>query len=162
MKIKYLIDEDFINYKTASMFIGTAYCNGKCYKDLGMSCDMCQNHEMMTDGIFIDVDIRNLIERYIRNDITEAIIFAGLEPFDQFHDIKEFIDIFRNEYHNEDDIIIYTGYNKDEILDKVNELTKYKNIIIKYGRYVPNQSDHLDTVLGVKLASDNQYAEKIS
>ena len=35
-------------------------------------------------------------------------------------------------------------------------------IIIKYGRFIPNQQKHYDEILGVYLASDNQYAEKIS
>ena len=41
-------------------------------------------------------------------------------------------------------------------------LKQYKNIYIKFGRYVPNQNEHYDEVLGVKLVSDNQYGEKIS
>jgi hypothetical protein len=40
-------------------------------------------------------------------------------------------------------------------------LWDYKNIIIKYGRYIPNQTPHYDEVLGVYLASDNQYAVRI-
>ena len=39
-------------------------------------------------------------------------------------------------------------------------VTNYNNIIIKFGRYIPNQGTHFDKVLGVKLASDNQYALK--
>ena len=61
-----------------------------------------------------------------------------------------------------DDIIIYTGYDKNEIEDQIMILKKYKNIIVKFGRYVPGQQAHFDKVLGVELASDNQYAEKIS
>ena len=41
-------------------------------------------------------------------------------------------------------------------------LKKYSNIIIKFGRFIPNQKPHYDPVLGVELASDNQYGEKIS
>ena len=37
----------------------------------------------------------------------------------------------------------------------------FTNIIIKFGRYIPNQKPHYDEVLGVNLASDNQYAERI-
>ena len=37
----------------------------------------------------------------------------------------------------------------------------FKNIIIKYGRYIPDQEPHYDEVLGVNLASDNQYAERL-
>ena len=58
--------------------------------------------------------------------------------------------------------MIYTGYYDYEIKDQLNELKQYPNIIIKYGRYIPNQSPHYDEILGVKLVSDNQYAERIS
>ena len=40
-------------------------------------------------------------------------------------------------------------------------LRKYPNIIIKYGRYIPDQEPHQDEVLGVRLASNNQYAERM-
>ena len=41
-------------------------------------------------------------------------------------------------------------------------LSRFDNIIIKFGRFVPNQTPHCDEVLGVKLVSNNQYAVKIS
>ena len=44
----------------------------------------------------------------------------------------------------------------------VEELKKYPNIVVKYGRYIPNSESHYDEVLGITLASSNQYAEKIS
>ena len=50
----------------------------------------------------------------------------------------------------------------NEILNKVTVLKRFPNIIIKFGRYIPNQQPHYDEVLGVNLASDNQYAERIS
>ena len=74
--------------------------------------------------------------------------------------MKEFVQKLR-EYSN-DDIVIYTGYNKDEVIEYVKELSIYPNIIVKFGRYIPNQEKHFDDVLGVYLASDNQYAERIS
>ena len=44
----------------------------------------------------------------------------------------------------------------------VDFLKSYKNIIIKFGRFIPNDKPHRDTILGVNLASSNQYAKKIS
>ena len=41
-------------------------------------------------------------------------------------------------------------------------LSYFDNIIIKFGRYIPNKQSHYDNILGVNLASDNQYAVKIS
>ena len=72
----------------------------------------------------------------------------------------ECIHAFREK--TDDDIVVYTGYNKEEIPEHLMILKKYKNIIMKYGRYIPNKEKHFDEVLGVYLASDNQYGEKIS
>lgn len=160
MKIKQLVHEDFVNYKKPSMFIGTSYCTGKCYKELGLSCAICQNNPLQEAEI-VDVDNLLLMSWFVTNPITQAIVFGGLEPFDQFDELYAFIKEFRV-YDFDDDIVIYTGYNKDEIQKQVDMLSKFKNIIVKFGRYIPNQQSHFDEVLGVNLASDNQYAEKIS
>ena len=79
---------------------------------------------------------------------------------DQFFELIECVKAFREK--TDDDVVIYTGYNKNEIKDKIILLKKYSNIIIKYGRFIPGQQPHFDEVLGVYLASDNQFAEKIS
>ena len=68
----------------------------------------------------------------------------------------------REEYKCDDPVIIYTGYYKDELKEQVEELSKYKNIYFKFGRYKPGYQIHYDEVLGVNLVSDNQYGEKIS
>ena len=34
----------------------------------------------------------------------------------------------------------------------------WDNIIIKFGRFIPDQKSTFDSVLGVELASQNQYA----
>jgi hypothetical protein len=44
----------------------------------------------------------------------------------------------------------------------VEDLTRFDNIIVKFGRYIPDNKPHFDEVLGVNLASPNQYAKKIS
>ena len=153
MKIKGLITEDFVNYKKASMTIIFPYCTFKCGKDY------CQNSSLAKTPI-IEISIDDLVNRYINNPITEAVVMQGLEPFDSWNDLKEFVQKLR-EYNN-DDIVIYTGYNKDEVSKYIKELSVYPNIIIKFGRYVPNQERHYDDVLGVHLISNNQYAERIS
>ena len=153
MKIKGLITEDFVNYKKASMTIIFPYCTFKCGKDY------CQNSSLAKTPI-IEISIDDLVNRYINNPITEAVVMQGLEPFDSWNDLKKFVQKLR-EYNN-DDIVIYTGYNKDEVSKYIKELSMYPNIIVKFGRYIPNQEKHYDDVLGVHLASNNQYAEKIS
>lgn len=153
MKIKKIIDEDFTNYKKPSMFICTTRCTMKCGEEL------CQNSPWLKQPD-IEVDPIDIIPIYINNGLTQAVVFGGLEPFDSWVDLFNFIFMFRSV--SDDDIVIYTGYNKDEILDKVTVLKEFPNIIIKFGRYIPEQEPHYDEVLGVDLASDNQYAERIS
>ena len=153
MKIKGLISEDLVNYKKPSMTIIFPYCTFKCGEGY------CQNSELAKAPI-IEMNVNNLVDRYINNPITEAVVMQGLEPFDSWNDLKEFVKKLR-EYNN-DDIIIYTGYNKDEVIKYIKELSVYPNIIVKFGRYIPNQEKHYDEVLGVYLASSNQRGEKIS
>lgn len=153
MKTKGLISEDFVNYKKPAMTIIYPSCTWKC----GM--DYCQNSPLSHEAI-IELNIDDIVKRYISNPITEAIVMQGLEPFDSWNDLYKLIIALR-EYTN-DDVVIYTGYNKDEIKEKLKDLKKYKNIIIKFGRYIPNHEKHFDEILGVYLASKNQYAERIS
>lgn len=157
MILKNLIDEDFINYKKPSMVLGFPNCTFKCDKECGQQ--VCQNSALAT-APDIDVGIKTIVHRYINNHITHSIVFQGLEPFDSWMDL--WLTIVYLRVATKDDIVIYTGYNEDEIADKIEELKKFPNIIIKFGRFIPGQQPHYDEVLGVNLASDNQYARKVS
>ena len=174
MLIKGIVDEDFINYKLPSMYIATATCSFKCDKEYGQP--ICQNSELVKQPT-IDISIEDLVNRYIQNPITKAVVFGGLEPIDQIEDIALFIGTLRFCYNDsigkfyggcDDPVIIYTGYTKEETNKLIDVISseylgfQLDNIIIKYGRYIPNQQPHYDPVLGVYLASDNQYAERIS
>lgn len=159
MIIKTIVDEDFVNYKKPSMFIAFPKCNWKCEKECGMR--VCQNSALAT-APDIKVSVRRIIERYLNNTLTSAIVIGGLEPMDSFDSLRWLIRVIRNTYLCDDNIVIYTGYYKEEIADKIKTIGAYKNIIIKFGRFIPNQKPHYDDVLGIYLASDNQYAEKIS
>jgi organic radical activating enzyme len=181
MLIKGITDEDFVNYKVPSMYIATATCTFKCDKEYGSP--ICQNSELANVKP-ISVADDDIINRYVQNQITKAIVFGGLEPFDQFVQLFRLISKFRAA-GVQDDIVIYTGWNRDELvsakwdsylvgsdgieeywgpsgLNCIHLLQTFSNIIVKFGRYIPNQQPHYDPVLGVYLASDNQYAEKIS
>lgn len=160
MIIKGLQDEDFVNYKKPSMFIGTIACDWKCCNEQNLDKNICQN-SILAKSKNIDMSADEIFRRYIDNQITSSVVIGGLEPILQFEDVLELIQTFRNN-GCDDEIVIYTGYYKDEIANEITILSKYKNIIIKYGRYIPNQEKHYDKVLGVWLASDNQYAERIS
>lgn len=156
--VKGIIFEDFVNYKKPSMVIEMPYCDFKCDKEYGSQ--ICQNSSLAFQPN-IEVDIKKVLDQYLQNPITEAIIFQGLEPFYAPLNLSLWIHNIRNV--TQDTIIIYTGYNKNEIKEHIDRLgSQYPNIIIKYGRFIPNQESHYDPVLGVKLASDNQYAEVLS
>ena len=161
MRVKTLRDEDFTNYKEPVMLIGTVSCTGKCCKEAGIPLSVCQNNELC-NSLTLKVSDDRVIKRYLSNDITKGICFGGLEPFDQFSEIKDFVTELREKYNCNDTVIIYTGYYPDEIKEQVEALKQFPNIIIKFGRYIPDSEPKYDEVLGVNLASSNQYAEKIS
>ena len=158
IKIRGLIEEDFVNYKKPSMYIAFPYCTFKCDKECGYS--VCQNSSLVTNSEIINIDEQKIVNRYIDNPITTSIVISGLEPFDSYKDLFILIKAFREK--TLDDIIIYTGYNKNEIENNIEELKQFKNIFIKFGRFIPNQQKHYDNILQVNLASPNQYGEKIS
>ena len=153
MLIKGLISEDFVNYKKPAMTIMFPYCTFKC------GTEYCQNSPL-SKAEDIEMDITDIVIRYLNNPITESVVMQGLEPFDSWDDLIEFVKQLRES--TDDDIVIYTGYYKEEIIDKVEILRKYKNIIIKYGRFLYNDKPIFDDILGITLASSNQYAERIS
>lgn len=159
MHLKGILDEDFINYKKPAMHIATARCSFKCDKESGEK--LCQNSNLVAQKT-ITMKNEYIISRYLANDITHAVVFAGLEPMDSFDEVHNFIKKLRKKYKCKDDVVIYTGYNKEEIQDQIRILRQYENIIVKFGRYIPHCERHLDSVLGVFLASPNQYGERIS
>lgn len=136
------------------MFIIFPKCSFKCDKEA--NCEICQNSHLAKEPI-INYSVNKIVERYKTNPITKAVVCGGLEPFDTLDDLTNLISTIRRA--SDDDIVIYTGYKEEEIFPVVeNLISKYKNIIIKYGRYIPNQESKYDKILGITLASNNQYA----
>lgn len=160
MKIKDVIAEDFVNYKLPSMFIITSKCNWKCCVEQGLDVSICQNQSIAKQKT-LDISNKMLYNMFTSNPITEAIVLGGLEPFDQFEELIEFVAYFRKNNCN-NTIVIYTGYYPNELIQEIKQLKIYNNIIIKFGRYIPKRPKRYDDVLGIELVSDNQYAEKIS
>lgn len=160
VKLKGIIDEDFINYKEPCMTLEFPKC--ECFKcDVLNGKQVCQNSTLATKPD-IEISVDNIIQRYLNNPITKSICCQGLEVFDTFEDLLQFIYWLRTHSHCNDTVVIYTGYNKEEIQDKIDILKRYNNIIIKFGRFIMNRPSRYDELLGVTLASDNQYAERIS
>lgn len=157
MRVKDILPEDFINYKLPSMFISTCFCDYKCCLEQNLDIGVCQNTPLaQSDNI--DIPDQTIYEQFINNPITKAVVIGGLEPIKQIDELVELIDLFRGQKAN-CPFVIYTGYNKEEITQELDRLKPYGNIVMKYGRYIPNHLPHFDPILGVELASDNQYGE---
>ena len=153
MKLKGLIDYDISNYYIPSMFLIFPYCTFKCDKECGQQ--VCQNSALAREPI-IETSPLEIIERYINNPLTHAIVCGGMEPFDSKDDLFSFVTLFRG--FSKDTIVIYTGYTEEELKDEIPLLHQFDNIIIKFGRFIPNTPHIFDAILGVELASNNQHA----
>lgn len=160
MYVKGIIEEDFVNYKVPSMFINTCICDFKCCTEAGISTNICQNSELMRmEKRWVADDV--IYQHFKNNPITKAVVVGGMEPFLQSAELIDLINVFRR--NGEDaPFVIYTGYYPHEVREVLNELRYKGNIIVKFGRFVPNSQSRYDELLGITLASDNQYAERIS
>lgn len=160
MRVKAIVAEDFINYKMPSMFISTCFCDWKCCHEQGLDIGVCQNAPLVQQENK-EIDNQIIYKQFISNPITKAIVIGGLEPMIQINEVIELINLFRTQGEN-CPFIIYTGYYPIEIPKPLEQLKQYKNIIVKFGRYNPTIPEKFDEVLGVTLASSNQYAKVIS
>ena len=156
MKVKGIETLDLINYKKPSVFIAFPNCSFKCDRENGTQ--LCQNKGLVLEPN-IEISISEIVSLVVRAPVAEAIVFGGLEPFDSENDLFDLVSALRCKTNN--DIVIYTGYTEEELKRQISILKKYFNIIIKFGRFRPNEEPHFDEVLGVNLASSNQYAKKI-
>ena len=82
----------------------------------------------------------------------------------QFDDVMELIKYFRQKGYK-DDFVIYTGYYEDELQKEIEFIESFVKdyggkIIVKFGRFIPDQESRWDEILGVELASPNQYAKE--
>lgn len=158
MRVKEILSEDFLNYKKPSMFIASSMCDWKCCNEAG-GIEVCQNTKLAQQPD-IEIDDHVIYEQFITNNITKAVVIGGLEPMLQFNEINDLIKLFRA---NGCDctFVIYTGYYKQEICEQIQALSQHKNVIVKFGRYIPGRPSKYDAILGIDLASDNQFAERL-
>ena len=160
MRVKGIVEEDLVNYKVSSMFINTCFCDFKCCEELKLDRGICQNAPLAQAPIR-EISDEVIIRHFADNPITKAVVVGGMEPMLQIDELTALISLFRR-CGQDAPFVIYTGYCPEEIPDQLEKLKRFSNIIVKFGRFVPGQQPHYDEVLGVSLASDNQYARKIS
>lgn len=158
MKIKYYQNKNLQFYKEPCLFIATNTCDFKC--NIGCQEPVCNYYELacMDDEKIFAFDLCNA---FIHNDETKAVVFGGLEPLMSLDYILTFLRLFRENFKCDDVVVIYSGYEKSEVLDKIEQLKSFPNIIMKFGRKLKNQSKKFDELLGVYI-DENQYTERIS
>ena len=141
MKIKGLTDTNFTDYKLPSLYIATPHCSFKCDKECGRA--VCQN-SALAHSITYNVSNAAIAKIYNDNPITKAIVFGGLEPLDSadlFETINELQAACKIQR-----VVIYTGYTEEEIQSQFPQLLSLHNLVIKYGRFIPDQKSHFDEV----------------
>lgn len=154
MEVRGITDYDIVNYKEPALFIAFPYCSFKCDKECGRK--VCQNSSLANEPI-MTAEIYLLLDIYDANPLTHALVCGGLEPFDSKGSLYTFLDRFRR--RSNDIIVIYTGYTEEELINEIPYIESFGNIIIKFGRFIPDRPTRYDEILGVTLASDNQYAK---
>lgn len=160
MRIKGIVEEDFLNYKLPSMFIISCECDFKCCTEAGLDVGVCQNAPLAKEpSREISDDV--IYAHFSRNPITKAVVIGGMEPFLQFDEVLSVIQTFRKNGEM-CPFVIYTGYYPEEVQEEINRLKHNGEIIIKFGRFIPNRSKRYDDVLGIELSSDNQFAQCFS
>lgn len=159
MRLVNLIEESFTEYKKPHMLLGFPSCSFKCDREYGNK--ICQNSELAR-AEKIEIPVEDVVARYLSNDITKAIVLAGLEPFDSYADVLSLLEELRSKNGCYDDVVIYTGYKPEEVSDRFEKLASYKNVLVKFGRFVPGDKPHYDDALGINLASDNQFSRWVN
>jgi hypothetical protein len=160
MNIKGIKDEVFNDYNKISMLIICPKCTVRCYAEHNLPPEICQNNHLHKTLTY-NIDNQKIIERYLSNPLTEAVIFGGLDSWDSVEEILIFINDFRKVCN--DDIVLYTGrYITEDIVQKhLHKFNGLSNVYIKFGRYIPSLKPIVDKLTNVTLASSNQYFYKV-
>ncbi|WP_423364482.1 anaerobic ribonucleoside-triphosphate reductase activating protein [Mycoplasma sp. P36-A1] len=120
-----IIDDSIVDgpgLRTVFFFQG---CNHNC-----QDCHNPQSHSFNTGT---DYTITQIKEHLGKNPLAKRITVSGGEPFDQYSALLEFVKYFK-EYH----IWIYTGYTKQQIIDKkYDEVFEYIDALVD-GRFDKN------------------------
>lgn len=164
MLVKEIIAENFQDYKKISMFICANSCDGKCWREQGLSPAICQNDKILCQKT-ISIPNEEIVEMFMSNHVSEAIIFGGLEPLLQIEDVVDIIRILRDA-GDRSDVVVYTGYKLEEsptqnFIQRIRE-SNLPHVLLKVGRYIPNDIGKFDEILGVRLASQNQFGYIVS
>lgn len=146
--------EVFQDYKKSALLLSTCYCDWKCCIEAGVDKSVCQNQKIAQQRE-VTLPFESVLKK-VNQSFTDAVIFGGLEPFMQADEVIQCIEYLR-QHGVKKDIVIYTGYYVEEIDAETLAYLVLNGVILKCGRFIPNRKSKFDAVLGITLASDNQY-----
>lgn len=146
--------EVFQDYKKSAILFSTCYCNWKCCHEAGIPESVCQNQKVAQQRE-VYLPFESVLKK-VNQSFTDAVIFGGLEPMLQADEVVQCIQYLR-QHGVKKDIVVYTGYYVEEIDEETLAYLAMNDVILKCGRYIPDRKPKFDAVLGITLASDNQY-----
>lgn len=113
-------------------------------------CKGCSNPELWSSDSLKDIEIEDIMD--FINNITEpvdGVTITGGEPFAQRKHLNILLTSLRDS--GIDDILVYTGYEMDEIINECCEQLSKIDVIIT-GKYV----DKLNDNIGLRGSSNQQ------
>lgn len=145
--MKILIKGIFHERTEDAPFIGALICANNC----NFNCNDCINQDLKYSTGYYMEDTE-IIKEVLSNIFNKGIILSGLEWTLQSAEMLKLIDLALD---NNLEVILYTGMIKEDFFNKFPQL-KYKNILIKFGKF--NKELYVENykVYGIKLASSNQ------
>ena len=119
------------------LVIWTVGCTKRCY--------MCSNKELWESNKAKDFEIESMVElinRTLEGRIIDGITITGGDPLEQYDELVELLRLLKN---LTDDILIYTGYTIEELIDIIGtkafcEFTELCSVLID-GKYRDELND---------------------
>jgi anaerobic ribonucleoside-triphosphate reductase activating protein len=148
MNIYHLEDSSFIYGPGCRYVIWVQGCS--------IRCKGCWNKEMWPFDIVNDIPVNEMVSFILKEkDIIEGVTILGGEPFDQF---DELLELTKQIKKMDLSIIVYTGYEKKELVQKhYLDILNYIDVLIS-GRFI----EHQKTLQTGLTGSSNQLIECIS
>lgn len=134
-------------------FVGSLIFARDCHHHCPGCC-----HEDRHTKYLLEATPESIIKEVLEYKFSTGVIFGGFEWTEQIDDLYALLDCATN---NGLSIMLYTHYDKSELVELYPRLYTYHGLYIKYGEY--RRDFHQDgyTSCGVPLASTNQYIEQV-
>ena len=135
IKVAGIVEESIVDGPGIRFVVFTQGCFHNC-----LGCHNPQTHDVNLGKYEL---IEKIVEKIDENPLLKGVTFSGGEPFLQAKQLSKLVDELKNKKL---DIITYTGYNYEDLLEKANEdngfleLLKRTDILID-GKFDINKKD---------------------